>query len=106
MLVMSAVFLGFTHGLFQNRVGKAALDQNGHGLCGCSRGHSALQNSFGHFLAPYSAAAAAFSLRMDITRATSRRTTRTRAVFSSWPVACWKRRLKASFFSAVSCSRN
>src|SRR5262249_58624609 len=32
-------------------------------------------------------------------RAMSRRTARTRAVFSSWPVARWKRRLNCSFFN-------
>src|SRR3954469_3335993 len=36
----------------------------------------------------------------------SRRTSRTRPVFSSWPVARWKRRLNCSFlrFSNSSCS--
>src|SRR5512147_684683 len=34
----------------------------------------------------------------------SRRTRRTRAVFSSWPLAAWKRRLNRSFSSSVSCS--
>ena len=31
---------------------------------------------------------------------------RMRAVFSSWPVACWKRRLNASFFRLASWSRS
>src|SRR5262249_1773896 len=35
-------------------------------------------------------------------RAMSRRTWRTRAVFSSWPLAFWKRRLNASFRRAIS----
>src|SRR5215475_2665872 len=35
-------------------------------------------------------------------RAMSRRTWRTRAVFSSWPLAFWKRRLNASFLRAIS----
>src|SRR5271166_4519314 len=35
-------------------------------------------------------------------RAMSRRTCRTRAVFSSWPLACWKRRLKISLPSPSS----
>src|SRR6185503_10040423 len=34
----------------------------------------------------------------------SRRTSRTRDVFSSWPDARWKRRLNCSFFSLASCS--
>ena len=37
-------------------------------------------------------------------RAMSRRTSRTRAVFSSWPVAAWKRRLNCSFLSLSSSS--
>src|SRR5690242_16868124 len=37
-------------------------------------------------------------------RAMSRRTCRTRVVFSSWPVARWKRRLKRSFLSLSSSS--
>src|SRR6185369_12529822 len=41
----------------------------------------------------------AFWPRNVSTRAMSRRTARTRAVFSSWPLARWKRRLNASFFS-------
>src|SRR5262245_9891292 len=36
---------------------------------------------------------------MVLIRAISRRTSRTREVFSSWPVARWKRRLNCSFFS-------
>src|SRR4029077_12572285 len=34
----------------------------------------------------------------------SRRTSRTRAVFSNWPVARWKRRLNCSFFSLSTSS--
>src|SRR6516164_9305807 len=36
---------------------------------------------------------------MVLMRAISRRTVRTRAVFSSWPLARWKRRLNCSFCS-------
>src|ERR1700722_312432 len=36
---------------------------------------------------------------MVLTRAMSRRTTRTCAVFCNWPLARWKRRLNCSFFS-------
>src|ERR1700748_543442 len=35
-------------------------------------------------------------------RAISRRSTRMRPVFSTWPLARWKRRLNCSFFSVVS----
>src|SRR5690348_1755534 len=41
---------------------------------------------------------------MVLMRAMSRRTWRTRAVFSSWPVAFWKRRLNCSFFREASSS--
>src|SRR5262249_45976339 len=40
-----------------------------------------------------------FCAAMVLMRAMSRRTTRTRAVFSSWFVARWNRRLNCSFFS-------
>jgi hypothetical protein len=42
---------------------------------------------------------ARFCPAMVFMRAMSRRMTRTREVFSSWPVARWKRRLNCSFFS-------
>ena len=42
------------------------------------------------------------SPRMVLMRAMSRRTWRTRAVFSSWPLARWKRRLKISLPSVSS----
>src|SRR5579871_1299424 len=41
---------------------------------------------------------------MVLSRAMSRRTSRTRAVFSSWPVARWKRRLNCSFLSLSTSS--
>src|SRR6185312_13823728 len=49
---------------------------------------------------------AAFSAAIVLMRAMSRRTWRTRAVFSSWPVAFWRRRLNCSFFSLASSSLN
>jgi len=42
---------------------------------------------------------ARFCAATVFTRAMSRRTWRTRATFSSWPVAFWKRRLNCYFFS-------
>src|SRR5262249_26099035 len=42
---------------------------------------------------------ARFCAAMVLMRAMSRRTCRTRAVFSSWPVARWNRRLNRSFLS-------
>jgi hypothetical protein len=41
---------------------------------------------------------------MVLSRAMSRRTWRTRAVFSSCPVARWKRRLNCSYFSFMTSS--
>ena len=41
---------------------------------------------------------------MVLMRAMSLRTCFTRAVFSSWPVAFWKRRLNCSFFRLASSS--
>src|SRR5262245_62157149 len=49
-------------------------------------------------------APARFWAAMVMMRAISRRTWRTRAVFSSWPVARWKRRLKRSFLSLSASS--
>src|SRR5438876_5241114 len=43
---------------------------------------------------------------MVLTRAMSRRTSRTRPVFSSCPVARWKRRLNCSFLSFISSSES
>src|SRR5581483_10616066 len=49
---------------------------------------------------------AAFWRRKVSTRAMSRRTARTRAVFSNWPLARWKRRLNASFCSVTRSAFN
>ena len=53
---------------------------------------------------PTGSAPARFCCAIVLTRAMSRRTTRTREVFSSWPVARWKRRLNCSFLSFNSSS--
>jgi hypothetical protein len=41
---------------------------------------------------------------MVTARASSRRVVRSDAVFSSSPVACWKRRPKSSFLKVAICS--
>ena len=46
------------------------------------------------------------SRAMVLIRAMSRRICRTRAVFSNWPEAAWKRRLNCSFFSLISSSES
>src|SRR5437870_13277409 len=48
--------------------------------------------------APYFVFASRFCAAMVLMRAISRRASRSREVFSSCPVARWKRRLKRSFF--------
>src|ERR1041384_7881814 len=50
--------------------------------------------------------AARFCAAMVLMRAMSRRTMRTRPVFSSCPVARWKRRLNCSFLSFISSSES
>src|SRR6516162_1981227 len=45
-----------------------------------------------------------FDTAIVFSRAMSRRTSRTRAVFSNWPLARWKRRLKCSFLSLSTSS--
>src|ERR1700752_1213681 len=49
---------------------------------------------------------ARFCVAMGLMRAMSRRTMRTRPVFSSCPVARWKRKLNCSFFSFISSSES
>src|SRR6056297_2397848 len=85
-LIMGAIFLGLPDRLLKNRVLEAALYRDSHGLgVGC-RCDGAGQDTFGHLSGlPYAslAAAAAFWFSTVFTRATLRRTSRMRAVFSS-----------------------
>src|ERR1044072_298450 len=62
---------------------------------------------FGILESPHFAfSAAPFCAAMVLMRAMSRRTSRTRPVFSSCPVARWKRRLNCSFLSFMSSSES
>src|SRR5260221_14074428 len=82
--------------LLQQRMRKTPLDLHDNGLFLLVANDGALENTFRHDLSYYFAAPR-FCAAMVMARAISRRTTRTRAVFSSWPVARWKRRLNCSF---------
>src|ERR1700742_3631242 len=57
-------------------------------------------------VSPQAALALDFSERIVSILAIERRTSRTRDVVSSWPVALWKRRLNCSFFNRLSSSRS
>src|SRR5215813_6554425 len=110
--VADAVFVGVVvgviplrppHRLLQQRVGEAALDADNHGLVLLVAHHGALEHPLRHY-APPDLVCARFCCAMVFSRAMSRRTWRTRDVFSSWPVARWKRRLNCSFFSLSTSS--
>src|SRR5882757_245423 len=125
-LVVAVILLRARHGLLHDRMGKAALDPRDHGLILLVARHDALERALRHsaysdfdfervarfgLVAGLSCGLAAgeftparFCAAMVLTRAMSRRTSRTRAVFSSWPVARWKRRLKRSFLSLSTSS--
>src|SRR5262249_31824133 len=105
-LVVGVILLRPPHGLLQHRMGEAPLDADHHGLVLLVAHHGALQRALRHRRPPYFAFASAvrFCRAIVLSRAMSRRTWRTRAVFSSWPVARWKRRLNCSFFSLSTSS--
>src|SRR6478672_8768010 len=63
-----------------------------------------LASACGAALTAGSGAPRRFCPAMVLSRAMSRRITRTREVFSSWPVARWKRRLNCSFLSLITSS--
>src|SRR5690606_10440208 len=88
VLVVGVVLLGTTHGLLQKRMGETALDTNHDGLVIGVGDDSPLQNALWHGSIPY--LAAFFSVRIVLIRAISRRTSLTRAGFSSCWVARWK----------------
>src|SRR5215813_12927727 len=99
-LVVRGIFLRATHELLVDRMHDAALDLDDDGLVHLVAHDHALKYTLGHSRHSYDAARAKSFNRVWM-RAISRRTWRTRAVFSSWPLAFRKRRLNASFFEAV-----
>src|SRR5271167_208217 len=86
-------------------MGEAALHPHDHGLGLLVAHHLALQYALRHLTAPQLAGwATRFCCAAVLIRAISRRTSRTREVFASCPVARWKRRLNCSFLSLSSSS--
>src|SRR5437763_9959598 len=68
-------------------------------------GRSGGGGRLGHAFSPASAASISFSRSTVRIRAMSRRTVRSRAELSSWPVTIWNRRLNSSCLASVSrCS--
>src|SRR5579864_7565642 len=107
--VVRVVFLGPAHRLLQDRMREPAFDPHHDGLRLLVAHHFALQYAFRHLSAPQTpdihlAAAARLPCAAVLMRAISRRTSRTRAVLASCPVAFWKRRLNCSFLSLISSS--
>src|ERR1700730_1160780 len=110
-LVMRVVFLGAAHRLLHDRMRKPAFDPHHDGLRLLVAHHFALQHPLRHLSAPqdksvHLAVAARLPCAAVLMRAMSRRTSRTRDVFASCPVARWKRRLNCSFLSLMSSSSN
>src|SRR5690606_34807866 len=101
VLVVRVILLRAAHGLLEQRVRKAPLDLDRDSLVLLRAGDDAPEHSFRHDLSHLllAAPAAFFSRATVFIFAMSRRMIRTREVFSSWPVARWKRRLNCSFFS-------
>src|SRR5579863_9437908 len=105
VLVVRVIFLGPAHRLLEQRMGEAALDAHDHGLGLLVAHHDALEGTLRHFSSSYFfGAPERLFFATVLSRAMSRRTTRTREVFSNWPVARWKRRLNCSFFSLSTSS--
>ena len=105
-LVMRGVLLRARDELLVDRVHDAALDADDRRSCRPCRSPPPLAGlaSASSRLSSRTPCAAR-SPRMVLMRAMSRRTCRTRAVFSSWPVAFWKRRLNSSFSSLLQLGR-
>src|SRR5882757_7517409 len=102
---MGVVFLRAPHRLLHHRMGEAALHPHDHGLGLLVAHHLALQHALRHLTAPQMTGwAARLVCAAVLIRAMSRRTSRTRDVFASCPVARWKRRLNCSFLSLISSS--
>src|SRR3954464_3564581 len=97
LLVVRVIVLGATDRLLVDRVREAAIDAHHHRLGLLVADDHALKGTFRHIEASYFFFARC-SAAMVLIRAMSRRASRIRVVFSSCPVARWKRRLKRSFF--------
>src|ERR1700748_3765241 len=104
---MGVIFLRTADGLAHDGMDEAAFHLHHHRLGVLVADNDALQHALWHnkssILQP---ALRRCSVKTVSMRAIVRRTSRTRLVFSSWPLARWKRRLNCSFFSFVSWSAN
>src|SRR5665811_220600 len=103
-LVMGVIVFGPANRLLEQGMREATLDLDHDGLVVLVADHDPKQNAFWHRLYLYALAAALFARAAVLMRAMSRLICLTRAVFSSWPEAAWKRRLNFSFFSLTSSS--
>src|SRR6185437_15486167 len=93
-LVVGVELLGAPHRLLEQRMRVAPLHLDHHGLGVLVGHHCALQNPLRHRLDPQPLSwPLRFCTCTVLMRAMSRRTSRTREVFSSCPEARWKRRL-------------
>src|SRR5689334_5600814 len=97
LLVVRVVVLGAADRLLVDRMGEAAIDAHHHRLGLLVADDHTLKATFRHIEASYFFLARCWAA-MVLIRAMSRRASRSREVFSSCPVARWKRRLKRSFF--------
>src|SRR6202171_2227592 len=97
VLVVRVVVFRAANRLLVDRMGEAAIDPHHHRLGLLVADDNALKRTFWHTTAPYFFFARCCAA-MVLMRAISRRASRSREVFSSCPVARWKRRLKRSFF--------
>src|SRR6185312_1988822 len=106
VLVVCVILLRATHGLLHHRMREPAVDTHDARLRLFVAHHDALELSLRHVGPPYFdfGCAARFCRATVRIRAMSRRTSRTRDVFSSCPVARWKRRLNRSFLSLSTSS--
>src|SRR5206468_1198231 len=95
-LVVGVIVLRAPHRLLEQRVREAPFHLHDDGLFLLVADDDALENSLRHLSQPFFAVAR-FCEATVLARAMSRRTSRTRDVFSSCPVARWKRRLNCSF---------
>src|ERR1700677_2524316 len=97
VLVVRVIVFRAANRLLVDRMGEAAIDPHHDRLGLLVADDHALKRTFWHSGAPYFFFARCCAA-MVLIRAISRRASRSREVFSSCPVARWKRRLKRSFF--------
>src|ERR1700742_4144764 len=97
VLVVRVIVFRTADRLLVDRMGEAAIDAHHYRLGLLVADDHALKRTFWHRFAPYFFFARCCAA-MVLMRAISRRASRSREVFSSCPVARWKRRLKRSFF--------